>query len=188
MVNLHLCQKRKDDYYYFLKIRISNVNIYTTSMTVCGLALCTVFSRFQEENKREKKWEEGQKQAAAIMEGLLYTSQVLCYPWPNVETPPSVMYIVSFQRVSNREQWGIPLQHGNCHVRHSYKIRLSYHPQAWLFIQKNIKQNKLYWIWWLALLPPWQGPFIVEFACSPCACVGFLQGLWLSPSVQRHAC
>ena len=28
-------------------------------------------------------------------------------------------------------------------------------------------------------------PFCVEFACSPCACVGFLQ---LAPTVQRQAC
>lgn len=27
-------------------------------------------------------------------------------------------------------------------------------------------------------------PFSVEFACSPCDCVGSLQALWLYPKVQ----
>ena len=44
-------------------------------------------------------------------------------------------------------------------------------------------------VWWLALLhegswfEPQQGPFCVEFACSPCACVGFLQVL--PPTVKK---
>ena len=32
----------------------------------------------------------------------------------------------------------------------------------------------------------WRGSFCVEFPCSPCACVGFLQVLRLPPTVQRH--
>ncbi len=31
------------------------------------------------------------------------------------------------------------------------------------------------------------GSFCVEFACSPRACVGFLQVLRLPPTIQRHA-
>ena len=31
-------------------------------------------------------------------------------------------------------------------------------------------------------------PFCVEFACSPCACVGFLQEVWFPLMIQRHAC
>lgn len=32
-----------------------------------------------------------------------------------------------------------------------------------------------------------QGPFYVEFTCSPCACVGFLLVLRSPPEIQRHA-
>ncbi|MED6287018.1 hypothetical protein CHARACLAT_012159 [Characodon lateralis] len=35
---------------------------------------------------------------------------------------------------------------------------------------------------------PSLGSFCMEFACSPCACVGFHWVLWLPPTVQRHAC
>lgn len=37
------------------------------------------------------------------------------------------------------------------------------------------------------LLFPGLGPFCVEFACSPCACVGSLWVLWIPPTVQRPA-
>ena len=43
---------------------------------------------------------------------------------------------------------------------------------------------------WLALLPHNKrvlGSNCVEFACSPCACVGSLRVLRLPPTVQRHA-
>uniref|UniRef100_A0A8C8A245 RING-CH-type domain-containing protein n=1 Tax=Oryzias sinensis TaxID=183150 RepID=A0A8C8A245_9TELE len=30
-------------------------------------------------------------------------------------------------------------------------------------------------------------PLCVEFACFPCAWMGFLQPLWLSPTVQKHS-
>ena len=33
---------------------------------------------------------------------------------------------------------------------------------------------------------PQQGSFCVEFPCSPCPCVGFLQVLQLPPTVHRH--
>ena len=34
----------------------------------------------------------------------------------------------------------------------------------------------------------WLGPFSVEFACSPRACVGSLRVRWLPPTAQKHAC
>ena len=36
-------------------------------------------------------------------------------------------------------------------------------------------------------LDPGSGRFCVEFACSPCACVGSLWLLQLPPKVQKHA-
>ena len=36
-------------------------------------------------------------------------------------------------------------------------------------------------------LIPGSGCFCVEFACSPCVCVGSVQLLWLSSTVQKHA-
>ena len=50
---------------------------------------------------------------------------------------------------------------------------------------------------WLALVASQQEglvfksrlrPFCVEFASSPCACVGFLRALLVPPTIQRHAC
>ncbi|MED6255513.1 hypothetical protein ATANTOWER_010813 [Ataeniobius toweri] len=35
---------------------------------------------------------------------------------------------------------------------------------------------------------PSRGSFCMEFACSPRACVGSHQVLWLPPTVQRHVC
>ncbi|MEQ2208145.1 hypothetical protein XENOCAPTIV_026905 [Xenoophorus captivus] len=37
-------------------------------------------------------------------------------------------------------------------------------------------------------LMPGQGSFYMEFACSPCACVGSHRVLLLPLKVQRHAC
>ena len=41
--------------------------------------------------------------------------------------------------------------------------------------------------WFDSRLVPSPGSFCMEFACSPCACVGSLRVLRLPPTVQKHA-